>query len=65
MDIKFRVRIKQELFQANMPETLALSGFAGGGGYQPLSLEKHTILTRASLACGFLLFLKGTKLLRH
>ena len=32
MEIKFRVRIKQELFQTNMPETLVLSGFAGGGG---------------------------------
>ena len=32
MEIKLRVRIKHGNNQANMPETLALSGFAGGGG---------------------------------
>ena len=32
MEIKFRVRIKYEFTQADMPETLVLSGFAGGGG---------------------------------
>ena len=32
MEIKFGVRIKPEFNQVKMPETLVLSGFAGGGG---------------------------------
>ena len=49
-------KILYNFTQANKPETLVLSGFAGGGGYQPLSLEKHIFMTRASLARGFWLF---------